>query len=158
MQDAINIHINISNSDPIENPLSQRMRRCDAVDWLSNHNNPATGLPYLSSHHVQASEQFIADSISFSGRYAKQQWTQRVDMPRINYGNSDIKDLDIIKKFKYALEMLGDIKHIVADICLMRCTLSKAEKKYHIKRGYAKHILRDGLQRLSYIYGFDAGL
>jgi hypothetical protein len=158
MQDAINTQINISDSDPIEIPISQRMRRCDAVDWLSNHNNPATGMPYLSSHHVQASEQFIADSISFSGRYAKQQWTQRVDIPRIHYGNRDISTLDVIANFKYALEMLGDIKHIIADICLMCCTLSKAEKKYHIKRGYAKHILRDGLQRLSYIYGFDSDI
>lgn len=152
MQDVINI------SDSEKYSISQPMRRCYAVDWLSNHNNPATGLPYLSSHHVLASEQFIADSISFSGRYAKQQWTQRVDIPRMNYGNSDIKDIDIIANFKYALEILGDIKHIVADICLMRCTLSSTEKKYHIKRGYAKHILRDGLQRLSYIYGFDSDM
>lgn len=129
-----------------------RKRRSNPLEWLARHKNPQTGQSYLEEAHIHIGESFMQDVLSLRGHYKSQSWSEYIDRNNNHQNNFiDIK-LASKKRLYEAMQALGEQQKIVIDLCVKGRNLSEIEKKYGLKKGNAKHILRHGLDCLKYIY------
>lgn len=131
-----------------------RTRRSHPVEWLFKHRNPTTRKTYISIREYEAYENFICDALQFLGQYRTQRWD---DMPtKKGYSVSDtyihLPALAVRRRFQKALCLLREYKDFMIDICLGGINLGRAEKKYRLKKGFAKHIIKQKLGILHHFY------
>lgn len=130
----------------------KRKRRSHPLEWLVTHKNPKTGQSYLENYHMHIGESFMQDMLSLQGHYKRQSWEEYIDKNSSQSNNFiDIK-IAARKRIYHALQMLGEKQKIIIDLCLLGKKLSDTEKKFGLRQGKAKDILRQGLESIRAIY------
>ena len=97
-------------------------------------------------------ESFMQDMLSLQGHYKQQSWEEYIDKDYSQ--NNNFIDIKIAskKRIYHVLQMLGEKQKIIIDLCLLGKKLSDTEKKFSLKQGKAKDILRQGLESIRHIY------
>ena len=135
-----------------------RKRRETSLDWLCSHKNPRTGEPYLNTNEALVAEKLLQDYLGSAGKFITQIWSEHIDttykpnnlVPSHHY-------IQLRARLEGAMNVLAEMRYPVMDICLKGEKLTTVEKKYKLSRGSAKHILKEGLNRLIDYYGYRAG-
>lgn len=125
-------------------------RRMSTVDWLSRHINKRTGKPYLSYVNQCAAEKFIVLCERLMGQYRLSNWQSFVD--KGHFEEKTPCTGNVRKILIKALKELGKDAELTTDILLKNYPLTEAEQKYNLKRGRAKQILCEALDKLAEVF------